>query len=364
MKLCNCRLEELQDIIKGQKLVLFGAGEYFELYMKEILPMHILESVSYVIDNGQIGSTIQIGGDNVPVYAPSKLLKEDKCIILICSSNYMYEMYEQLQDMKLTDDISCYIFPLIMVNSTGKQDVQIKKQIEQMSEIPKIQKVIHSFWFSGDKKPDIYQKCINSWHRACPGYEIREWNMHNYDYTKNKFMKQAIKAKKWAFASDYARLDVIYHQGGIYLDMDVELLHSMDSLLGNEAFFTFDTQNDIDLGTFAAKAGNLLVKKMMELYDDIEFSPDMRSMNMLCQPRYIRTALKQYGLKLDGNMQLIDGIVFLPRTYLVPQDSVVYELSAMSEETLAIHRYNAGWKNDDYRTKRIMNNRKLWNLMK
>ena len=364
MKLCNCHLDELQDKIKEQKLVLFGIGEYFELYMKEILPTEILKSVAYVIDNGQKESILRIGENNVQVYAPSKLICEDRCIVLICSSNYMYEMYEQLQSMNLDDDISCYIFPLIMVNSAGKQDTQIKKYIQETESFPKIQKVIHSFWFSGDEKPEIYQKCIDSWRKICPDYDIKEWNMQNYDYTKNRFMKQAIETNKWAFASDYARLDVIYRQGGIYLDMDVELLRPMDSLLGGEAFFTFDTQNDIDLGTFAARAGNPLVKKMMELYDNIDFLPDMKSMNQLCQPRYIRATLKECGLTLNGNMQLIDGMVFLPRTYFVPQDSVVYELSAMSEETLAIHRYNAGWKNNDYRAKRIMNNRKLWKFIK
>lgn len=364
MKLCNCHLEELPNKIRNQKLVLFGVGEYFELYMKEIMPTGVLESVAYAIDNGRCDYMLQIQENRVPVYAPSKLVEENECLILICSSNYMYEMYEQLQAMNLTDDISCYMFPLIMVNSVGRQDEQIKKHITKTRNIPKIQKVIHSFWFSGDPKPEMYQKCIDSWHRICPDYEIREWNMHNYDYTKNKFMKQAIEAEKWAFASDFARLDVVYHQGGIYLDMDVELLHPMDSLLGSEAFFTFDTQNDIDLGTFAARAGNPLVKKMMELYDDIDFAPDMKTMNKLCQPRYIRTVLRKYGLTLDGNMQLIDNMVFLPRTYFVPQDSVVYELSAMSGETLAIHRYNAGWKNNDYRMRRIMNNRRLWELMK
>lgn len=363
MKLYNCRLDELYCRIRNRKLVLFGIGEYFDLYMKEILSVEILKSVSYIVDNSRYDSVLDILGSNVPVYSPSKLLEEEQCVVLICSTNYMYEMYEQLCEMNLGDGIICYVFPLIMVNSAGKQDVRIQEHIEKTKDAPQIQKVIHSFWFSGDEKPEMYQKCIDSWHKVCPDYEIREWNMHNYDYTKNKFMEQAIQGKKWAFASDYARLDVIYHQGGIYLDMDVELLHPMDNLLGSEAFFTFDTQNDIDLGTFAAKAGNPLVRKLMELYDGVEFAPDMKVMNLLCQPRYIRPVLKEAGLVLNGDMQLIDGMVFLSRNYFVPQDSIIYKLSAMTEETLAIHRYNAGWKDGDYRMNRINNNRRLWNLI-
>lgn len=365
MKLYNCRLDELHNRIEGQRVVLFGVGEYFELYMKEKLPIEVLRSVNYAVDNSRYDSVLQImDHKDISVYAPSKLLEEDKCIILIGSSNYMSEMYEQLNSMNLSDDISCYIFPLIMVNSAGKQDVQIKKQIEMTKTSPQIPRILHSFWFSGDKKPETYQKCIDSWKKVCPDYEIYEWTMDNYDYTKHPFMQKAIAEKKWAFASDYARLDVVYHQGGIYLDMDVELLRPLDSLLGCEAFFTFDTQNDIDLGTFAAKKENLLVKKLMGLYDGIAFSGDMKRMNQLCQPRYIRSVLTEAGLELNGDMQLIDGMVFLPRNYLVPQDSIVYEFSAMSEDTIAIHRYNAGWKNGDYREKRIANNRRIWNLIK
>ena len=356
-------MDELQNRIKGRRVVLFGIGEYFELYMKEILPTEILRAITYAIDNNRYGSTLQILDDNVPVYSPSTLLEEDNCVILIGSSNYMYEMYEQLNAMRLDDDINCYIFPLIMVNSAGRQDEQIKEQIENTKKSPKIRKVIHSFWFSEDRKPESYQKCIDSWKKVCPDYEIREWNMKNYDYTRHPFMQRAIEEKKWAFATDYARLDVVYHQGGIYLDMDVELLRPLDILLGCEAFFTFDTQNDIDLGTFAAKEGNQLIKRLMEIYDNTEFSSDMQKLNQLCQPRYIRPVLKRAGLLLNGNMQVINRMVFLPRTYLVPQDSIIYELSAMSEQTLAIHRYNAGWKDDDYRVKRIANNRRIWELI-
>lgn len=362
MKLCNCSLDELQNRIKGQRVVLFGTGEYLKLYMNDIFSKNVLQSIIYAVDNRQDGSMLQLMDSDIPVYPPSKLLEEDRCIVLISSSNYMYEMYEQLNSMKLNDDIICYAFPLVMVKSCGKQDDEIKKQMEMSKEYPQIPKVLHSFWFSGDEKPEAYQKCMDSWRKICPDYEIHEWNMENYDYAKHPFMKKAIEEGKWAFASDYARLDVVSRFGGIYLDMDVELLHPLDSLLGCEAFFTFDTQNDIDLGTFAAKEGNPLVKKLMNLYDSVTFSGDMKRMNQLCQPRYIRHALRETGLVLNGDMQIIDGMVFLPRNYLAPQDSIIYELCAMSEETLAVHRYNAGWKNADYRTKRIENNRRLWNL--
>lgn len=363
MKVCNSTLRELAEKNKGKRIILFGIGEYFRYYLAEKFPQELIDNVEYIVDNGAAGTQAELGGKMLPVYTPDKLREEKDCVVIIGSSNYMSEMYQQLEDMNLGDGVDCYVFPLMMVASKGEEDAGIKETVFKSATEPKIDKVIHSFWFSGDKKPEAYQRCVDSWMKVCPDYQIIEWNMDNYDYEKNPFMKQAIEQRKWAFASDFARLDVVYNQGGIYLDMDVELLKPLDSLLGNEAFFTFDTQNDIDLGTFAARKGNPLVKRLMSLYDEVEFSGDMKTMNWFCQPRYIRTILQEYGLALNGDMQVIDGAVFLPRKYLVPKDSIIYELSAFGDETLAIHQYNAGWKNDDYRELRIANNRVLWEKM-
>ena len=361
MRLCNCCLDELKNQIKGQRVVLFGIGQYFELDMKEIISEEILKAVVYAVDNSRCNSKLQILDNEIPIYHPQKLQEEKNCIILLSSSNHMYEMYQQLQSMNLCDGIRCYAFPLVMANNVGKSDIQVKEYIEKSENNPQIEKVIHCFWFSGEKKPETYQKCIDSWKRFCPDYKILEWNMDNYDYAKHPFMKKAIKEKKWAFASDYARLDVIYHQGGIYLDMDMELLHSLNSLLGCEAFFTFDTQNDIDLAAFAAKPKNLLIMKLMEFYDNVEFSVDM--MSQFCQPRYIRPVLKKAGLVLNGNMQRIDNMVFLPKHYFMPQNSIMYQCSELSDETIAIHRHNGGWLDQDYRMQKNIDNKRFWDLV-
>ncbi|EOS29458.1 hypothetical protein C807_02844 [Lachnospiraceae bacterium 28-4] len=361
MKLCNCRLDELQNQIKEQRVIVFGVGKYFELDMKKILPEEILRAIVYAVDNGQNHSKLQILDEAVPVYQPMKLLEEKKCVILLASSLHLYEMYQQLQDMNLGEDILCYAFPLILANSIGKTDAKIEKYMKTTENSPQIERKIHSFWFSGEKKPDAYQKCIDSWKQLCPDYKIHEWNMGNYDYTKNPFMQKAIQEKKWAFASDYARLDVIYHYGGIYLDMDMELLRPINGLLGCDAFFVFDTQNDIDLAAFAAKPGNILIRKLMNLYENVEFSVDL--MSQFCQPRYIRSALKDFGVELNGSMQMIEHMVFLPKHYFMPQNSILDQSSELPEETLAIHRHNGGWLGTDYRARKMTDSEKLWDLL-
>jgi hypothetical protein len=304
---------------------------------------------------------------------PKQLLTEPECVILIISAVYGYEMYQQLQSMNLPDSVSCYSLPLIMAVSVGSEDEILRKEIFSKSkdgaidgqnvvnDERQINKIIHSFWFSGEKKPELYQSCLNSWKKFAPDYEIRVWDLNNYDYNKNRFVSQAIREKKWAFAADYARLDVINEYGGIYFDMDVELIASPDQLLPQQAFFTFDTNNDVELAAFGAIKGNQLIKSLLELYKDVDFcdTEGRCDVDHFCQPRYIRETMRTNGIVLDGSLQVRKGMVFLPRKYFVPLDNVVYLKTVISNESIAIHHTLAGWKDDDYRRQRIENNREL-----
>ena len=363
MKFINCSLHELENYISDEKIVLFGVGKFFAYYGMRIFPTKLIDKVVYAIDNASAGTEMEFYNRNISVYKPEHLLDEIKCTVILMSGNYMFEMYQQLEDMQLGDGITCIAFPLVLAATDGRKSEEASKKIFDTQKEQKIEKTIHCFWFSGEKKPGLYQKCIDSWKRVCPEYQIKEWNMDNYDWEKHPFMKKAIQLKKWAFASDYARLDVIFRQGGIYLDMDVELIKKMDALLGNEAFFSYDTNCSIDLATFGASAGNKLLEELMHLYDGVEFTKDVATMDWLCQPRYIQSVLKKAGVKLNGDLQLLNGMVFLPRSYFAPKDFVSYELTALTKDTIAIHHYITGWKEEDYRKKRMENNRKLWRLL-
>ena len=124
-----------------------------------------------------------------------------------------------------------------------------------------IPKVIHYCWFGKNPLPDDAKKCIESWKKYCPDYEIIEWNESNYDITKNKYMESAYKEKKWAFVSDYARVDVIYQYGGIYLDTDVEVKKSFNDLLDNDSIWGFEEKNFIATSTIGACKKNKLNTK-------------------------------------------------------------------------------------------------------
>jgi hypothetical protein len=306
--------------------------------------------------------SIELWGREIPVYSKNKLINVENCIVLIASSNYMWEIAEQLEELNPSDTVECYSFGLILAVSCGKDEPILKQRIFDQSKNRRIPKIIHTFWFSGENKPKEYLECIDSWFVKCPDYKIIEWTYENYDIKKNKFCEESINKRKWAFATDYARLDVLWNYGGIYLDSDMELVSSLDSLLGNKAFFSFDPMNDIEMCVFGSEPHNPVLYEMLGLYENIDFSID--KMNALCQPHYIRPKMEDLGVELNGDMQIVDENVFLPRCYFTPIDTFIYEMIKDDRMPIGIHHFNSGWKNNDYKKNRIENNRKLMNKIR
>ena len=98
-----------------------------------------------------------------------------------------------------------------------------------------IPKVIHYCWFGKGEMPALAEKCIKSWKKYCPEYKIVCHNEDNFDIDRNRYAKEAYMCGKWAFVSDYARLKVLYDEGGIYLDTDVELIKPLDELIDRKS---------------------------------------------------------------------------------------------------------------------------------
>lgn len=130
-----------------------------------------------------------------------------------------------------------------------------------------IPRKIHYCWFGRGKKPKLAKKCIESWKRFCPDYEIIEWNEDNFDINQYEYVKYCYREKKWAFLSDFVRLIVVYEQGGIYFDTDVELIKSPNELLKYEAFYGFENKEIIATGLgFGAEKEHKTVKEMIDIY--------------------------------------------------------------------------------------------------
>lgn len=205
-----------------------------------------------------------------------------------------------------------------------------------------IPKIIHYCWFGHGKKTEKMKKCISSWKHFCPDYQIIEWNEENFDVTMTSYTKYMYENRKYAFLSDFARLFIIYNQGGVYLDTDVELVKPIDELLRLEAFAGFENNEYINTGLgFGAEQKHPAIQAMMKEYDYFPLYFDAVAGPKGC-PVLNTEALVQLGLKKDGQLQVIGGITVYPAQYFNPYDSITGELNK-TDDTYSIHWYTGSW---------------------
>lgn len=216
-----------------------------------------------------------------------------------------------------------------------------------------IPKIIHYCWVGNAPKPQSVLYCIESWKKFCPDYEIREWNELNYDFFKNEYMRQAYEAKKWGFVPDYARLDIIYEHGGIYLDTDVEMKKSFDELLNNNVFMGFENTGDgeffVNCGHgFGAEPKNDIIKAVRDLYEDVSFLNDDGTYNMLPSPHYTTQSLKKFGLVQEDKDQKLGDMMVYASDVLCPKNFRTGKVR-VTERTASIHHFTASWLDEKIR---------------
>ena len=212
-----------------------------------------------------------------------------------------------------------------------------------------IPKKIHYCWFGGNPLPELAQKCIASWKEFCPDYAIIEWNESNYDVSKNKYMYDAYQCKKFSFVSDYARLDIIYTHGGIYLDTDVEIIKPFDDLLELDGFCGIEKGSEyIALGLgFGASKGNQTIKLLLDEYENLEFLVNGK-MDLTPIPKITTKTLIDNGYKFQeenhsfGEMSIFKSEFFSPR-------GIVSEEINITENTYSVHHYDASWYSESQR---------------
>lgn len=206
-----------------------------------------------------------------------------------------------------------------------------------------IPKVIYYCWFGKGKMPNLAEKCIKSWKKYCPQYKIVCINEENFDITQNKYAKEAYDAGKWAFVSDYARLKVLYDEGGIYLDTDVEIIKPLDKLIEQGGYMGFDDNGVISTGLgFACEKRNELVGNLLSDYDDISFIlPDGSCDITPCPDRNTKTLIS-LGMDINNKNQVFMGIKMLPEDYLCPMKYYTGR-KKITKNTYSIHHFCASW---------------------
>ena len=214
-----------------------------------------------------------------------------------------------------------------------------------------IPKVIHYCWFGGKELPDQVKVCIESWRKYCPDYEIVRWDESNYDYGRYAFAKEAYDAQKWAFVSDVARLDIVYQNGGIYLDTDVELIASLDPFLENMAFMGFEQGRKVATGLgFGAEKENSVIKANLDAYKSISFAENQGNVDEIACPIITTSVLMQIGLERKDMFQKLEGITVYPTSVFCP---MLYSdgTADVKEDTVSIHRYAASWATKEVKEK-------------
>lgn len=209
-------------------------------------------------------------------------------------------------------------------------------------------KVIHYCWFGRNPLPPLAVKCINSWKRYLPDYEIKEWNEDNFDINMIPYTKEAYEAKKYAFVSDFARFWILYKFGGLYFDTDVEVIKPLNEIIARGSFMGCENDaTDTKVANVApglglgAKQEQDFYKEMIALYSKLHFINEDGTLNLTTVVQYTTELLCCHGLEKSNMVQNCAGIWIYPKEYFCPLDSKL--TLNITSNTLSIHHYGGSW---------------------
>lgn len=208
-----------------------------------------------------------------------------------------------------------------------------------------IPKIIHYCWLSEEEYPVKIRDCIDSWNRLLPDYQIKLWDRNSIDFDKWPYAKEALTLKKYAFASDIIRLIAIYSEGGIYLDSDIEVLKSFDSLLSDKAFIGFESGFRVGPWLIAGEKGNPIIKEMLDYYVGKHFCDKNGNIDMTPNTVPITRILSEHGLKPVNDIQRLDNITIYPEEFYCPMNPWTGKINK-TENTYAMHLFAGAWNDN------------------
>ncbi|MCM1139378.1 MAG: glycosyl transferase [Muribaculum sp.] len=213
-----------------------------------------------------------------------------------------------------------------------------------------IPKVIHYCWFGRNPLPESALKCISSWRKYFPDYEIKEWNEDNFDINICQYTQEAYEARKYAFVSDYARFWILYKYGGVYFDTDVEAIRPMDDIINEGAFMgiekslaTQDPESPYEVGVapglgLGAPSGLDLYREILEHYHSKSYLNETQT--IVGNTTWI---LKKHGFANKNKKQNVAGVIIYPADVFCPMDSTTGIID-ITQNTRTIHHYSASWR--------------------
>ena len=244
-----------------------------------------------------------------------------------------------------------------------------------------IPKIIHYCWFGRNPLPELAQKCIASWKKYLPDYEIKEWNEDNFDVNIIPYTAEAYAQKKYAFVSDYARFWILHKYGGIYFDTDVEVIRPIDDIIARGNFMGFETdpnpaKGDASEGSVApglglgvnpglglgvtpglglgVNPGLGLMKKMLDYYDGKHFVCEVNVRNQITVVHICTKVLMESGLQnVDGIQKVEDECYIYPSEYFCPINVTTGRIH-VEKNTRTIHHYAGTWVDKKFSVKDLI----------
>ncbi len=210
-----------------------------------------------------------------------------------------------------------------------------------------IPKILHYCWFGGKPKPPLAEKCLKSWKKFCPDYEVLEWNENNFDITTAPlYVRQAYEAGRWAFVTDYVRLKALTEMGGIYMDTDVEVVKPLDPFLHHQGFAGFENISRIQTGLLACEKDFPLFREFLSYYDTAQYYNDDGTENITTNVEVLTSLCEKYGFLPNDTFQTVRGFAIYPREYFCPVDFDTEKLHR-TRKTVTIHWFAASWHTEE-----------------
>ncbi|MBP3802729.1 MAG: hypothetical protein J6I76_02350 [Oribacterium sp.] len=360
MNLKCCKWEEFKNIVvdANSRLIMFGAGAIGQVSTLEILKnLDLLDKIDCYLDNNPLiwGSYIESSESKYKIKSPQYLEEcSDQTVILLNISRFP-EVIKQLENMPCTQNMDCYVMPMMLIHNFCLDKSKGNPVLTKDALIPK---KLHYMWLGRNSIPENLQKCINSWKKYCPDYEIIEWNEDNYDITKHSYMKDAYDIGAYGFVPDYARIDILYNEGGFYLDTDVEIKRNIDDLRYQQAFCGVEKWQIINFGGLSgAVKEHPMLKEFLDSRQEVSFFNQDGSVNKNTCGFYDTRVAITCGYRINGETQCINGMNIYASDYFQPFDYMSGVINE-TENTHSIHWFNGGWldekmKRQNKETKRL-----------
>ena len=211
---------------------------------------------------------------------------------------------------------------------------------------------------SGDPFPSDIQKCIDSWKRILPDYEIWLWDTKRFDLSTSVWVTEAYDKKKYAFCADYIRMYALFNYGGVYLDSDVEVLRSFNDLLTLPYFIGYESKQYFEAAVIGAEKGNPFIGDVLAYYKDRHFVKENGSLDIQIMPEVMMnvTNSKWKRVLINEISDFINDptiINVFPYDWFSPIDSTGKRyVLRVSKNTYCIHHFASAWV--DWRVKLLV----------